>query len=197
MKKIMFYLAMVPFFAVLFLGCSKDDEAELVMDTTGDWDYIHDPTTVDSIGKVYFDFCLTDEQGNVKWKFAEGENIVFNFSIENKDVDVVAYGDGPELFNQLFTVYKRGNVYVGRAYDMAFIYQLSPIFEYGRIRKWRCPWRRSEKVPSQGFLYDFYHYTNREDLPSGDYTAKVIVLLSFRDDRGLLKIECTYDFKVE
>jgi len=103
-------------------------------------------------------FYLLKADGTPSHEFGCGENIVFQFSIENlaKEKRIIRSDSGiGSLFYDLFMVYRKSdNEYVGRPWDSLFGNDLGGgmSLEPEIKRLWRCAWQVGTEIPFAGYM---------------------------------------------
>jgi len=188
MKKICSIIGVICFLS-LVVSCSKEEEYGLkdvnfYFDYRGDWSYVEPEETTVVADSLRLKFYLLKADGTPSHEFGCGENIVFQFSIENlaKEKRIIRSDSGiGSLFYDLFMVYRKSdNEYVGRPWDSLFGNDLGGgmSLEPEIKRLWRCAWQVGTEIPFAGYMLYFGHYPKRPDLPAGTYYARVSVDIS-------------------
>lgn len=126
------------------------------------------------IDGITFKFCLLNEQGQPATVFKEGENIIFNFSIENNLEKTISF---PTLFinDEFYRVYRNDHTDMGKAWTGTWcefvqtdrIIELPPHEE----KQLKCPWFLYDDFQSSQVDYPLCKGESMEPLPRGEYST--------------------------
>lgn len=202
------------FFILSLVICCTDDEEygyrDLDFHSKGDWAYVEPDETSVTVDGLCLKLYLLNTDGTPAREFRHSENIVFQFSVENKSHEERSIrSDNDYLFHALFDVYRKSdNKFVGRPYDGIFEMQLGGdlILQPGEKQLWRCAWQVGSEIPYAGYMYIFGYYPKRANLSSGTYYVRVSVDVSehisefkptrITDDNSVNLQTLDYDFVV-
>lgn len=99
------------------------------------------------VNGLAFKFCLLNEQGKPATVFKEGENFIFNFSIQNFSQNPI-FVSTHFVNNDFYRVYKKDNTDMGKPWSGIWCeFSLTPqeiTIAPNEIRLLNCPWRLTE-----------------------------------------------------
>lgn len=160
-------------------SCSNDDVL----------DYAHEERTCFDGDSIKLTLIVQDKDSLARKDFVQGENVLFNFRIENKSHHSIVK---PDFESELFTVYSSIGKKIGNPCENYVFYD---ILEYlspnGGVCDWLVPWLKGDLA----YVKWPFSLAGEKTLPLSSGSYYVAVSVNLKENGGVQLLTANFNIK--